>query len=135
MQLDIELDLPTGTYERTIGSDTIRIATRTDHVLCASGNIETFDPRCETAAPLPREIPSIGAIAPATWTLRVIDETGQLVTGCTSPGARRIQCVLPGKAAARYQVVASAASIADVWPFAVTRIVIGSNATLALSMP
>jgi hypothetical protein len=117
IQLTIELAPPTGSYMRTLVSDTLRNGgTYTDQVLCESNNIATYDPRCETAAPVAREMPSTGPITAASWTLTVFDEvTGFVVTSCISPAANKLTCVLPPRASAGYRIIASADGFADLW--------------------
>ncbi|MBA3452877.1 MAG: hypothetical protein H0T42_07290 [Deltaproteobacteria bacterium] len=117
IELSVELAPPTGSYTRTLVSDTLRNGgTFTDHVLCESNNITTYDPRCETATPLARELPSFGPLTAARWKLTVVDDvTGVPLASCITPGTNTIRCVLPGRASASYRIIASAHGFADLW--------------------
>jgi len=117
VQLVVELAPPTGSYSRKLVTDAIRNGgTYGDRVLCESNNIATYDPRCESAAPVARELPSSGPLTAAQWRLTVVDDvTGTPIAGCVASGANQLTCVLPGRAAASYRILASAAGFADLW--------------------
>lgn len=117
VQLSVELAMPTGSYTRTLVSDTVRNGgTYVDHVLCESNNIATYDPRCETTPPVARELPSTGALTASRWKLTVVDDvTGAPLASCITPAANRVTCVLPGRASASYRIIASAHGFADLW--------------------
>lgn len=117
IQLVLELAPPTGTYSRVLVTDAIQNGgTYADRVLCESNNIATYDPRCESAAPVARELPSSGPITTSKWTLTVVDEvTGTPLSSCISPGANKLTCVLPARASASYRIIASAYGFADLW--------------------
>jgi len=115
--LVVELAPPTGSYTRVLVSDAIKNGgPRVEYVLCESNNVATFDPRCETATPAPREAPSTGLLTAAQWTLTLVDDvTGVPLPGCISTRANQLGCVLPARAGASYRILASASGFADLW--------------------
>ncbi len=117
VELSVELAPPTGNYVRTLVSDTLRNGgTFTDHVLCEQNGYATYDSRCETAAPLPRESMTAGALTASRWKLTVVDDaTGTPVWSCTSPGPNKLSCVLPARAGVSYRILASAHGFANLW--------------------
>ncbi len=117
VKLVVELAPPTGNYVRTLVSDTLRTGgTYTDHVLCESNGFATYDSRCETAAPLPRESLQAGPISASRWKLTVVDDaTGTPVWSCTNPGPNKISCLLPARAGVSYRILASAHGFANLW--------------------
>lgn len=116
VELVVELSAPRGTYARVISSSTIRNQYPTaERVLCATGQIATFDPRCERATPAPHTTPSAGPIAASRWRVWVMDaQTGAAVTGCEVLGTR-LACTLPGRAVAGYRIMASANGFIELW--------------------
>jgi hypothetical protein len=114
--LDISIAAPTGTFSRVIASDAIREQYQIlERVVCENGDIATYDPRCETTAPMPTSTPANGAITALRWRLWVRDEqTGATVDGCSAIGTE-LGCTLPGRAAAVYRVIASVDGVADLW--------------------
>jgi hypothetical protein len=117
IHLVVELAAPTGTYARTLVSDALRNGgTYADRVLCESNNIATYDPRCESAAPAAREMPSTGDITTSTWKLTVIDDvTGVPLGSCIDAGPNKVTCTLPARASASYRILASAHGFANLW--------------------
>jgi hypothetical protein len=114
--LDISMTPPSGTFSRIIASDAIREQYQVlDHVLCKNGNIATYDPKCETALPVPVATPTSGALTAARWRVWVMDEqTGAAVDGCSAIGTQ-LSCTLPGRAVASYRIVGSVDSVAELW--------------------
>lgn len=117
IHLVVELAPPTGTYSRTLVSDVMtNNAPHTDYVLCEQHNVETFDPRCESTRPAPREQPTTGAITTSKWNVTVLDEvTGIPLGSCIGSGVNKVTCSLPARAAARYRIIASAHGFANLW--------------------
>ena len=117
VQLVVELAPPTGSYSRTLVSDALRNGgTYADRVLCEFDDIWQDDPRCESAAPAARELPSNGPITAAQWKLTVVDDvTGTSISGCVASGPNQLSCVLPARATATYRIVASAYGFANLW--------------------
>lgn len=117
VELLVELAPPTGNYTRTLVSDTMRNGgTYTDHIMCESFGNPTYDSRCETALPLPRDSTSAGAISASRWKLTVVDDaTGTPVWSCTNPGPNKVSCLLPARAGVSYRILASAHGFANLW--------------------
>ena len=116
VELELAIAPPSGTFSRVIASDTIQATYPVvERVLCETGSIATFDPRCETATPVPSSTPTSGAITASRWRLWVMDEqTGAAVDGCSAVGTE-LACTLPGRAVASYRIVASVDGVAQLW--------------------
>ncbi len=117
IQLAVELAAPTGTYSRTLVSDVLKNNVPFgDRVLCESFSVATYDPRCESALPSSREMPGTGAISTSKWNVTVLDSvTGIALGTCTGAGVNKVTCVLPARAGASYQIIASAHGFANLW--------------------
>lgn len=116
IHLVLELARPTGTFSRVLVSDALQNGgTYTDRVLCGTGQIATFDPRCEPGEPVKREMPITGPITTSQWKLTLIeDSTRQPVGSCIST-PNKLSCALPARAGVSYRIMVSAYGFADLW--------------------
>lgn len=114
IELVVEVMPPTGTYARTIVSDTIQGGLWIEeYVPCHVGST---DPRCSTTVPSAHVLPASGAIMASRWRLRVVDaETGAAIAGCVDSVPGRVTCQLPAREGASYRVVASAWGFEELW--------------------
>ncbi|HVK85320.1 MAG TPA: hypothetical protein VM513_14480 [Kofleriaceae bacterium] len=119
--LELSIAPPSGTFSRVIASDAIQATYPVvERVLCETGSIATFDPKCDRKTPQPASTSMSGAITAARWRLWVMDEaTGASVEGCSAIGTQ-LACTLPGRAVATYRIVASVDSVAQLWGNATT---------------
>lgn len=116
VELAIELPPPTGSFSRTIVSDTQFLRVVNQSTLCIANGIKLFNPLCEANPPQPGEVTTVGQLAAARWTLSVIDQATQApVSTCTSPEPNRLACRLPARAGVDYRIVASVNGLADLW--------------------
>ena len=114
IQLELDLLAPTGTYGRTIGSDTVRATYPTaEKVLCEQGSVATFDPKCESVVPQPSGLPVTGTLASGHWRMDIQDETGASMS-CTTVGNKEA-CTLPARKGAAYRIITAVGQVTDLW--------------------
>jgi hypothetical protein len=114
--ISIDIAPPAGDFARVISSDVFRAQYATlERTLCSTGNIATFDPKCETATPTRSSRPGNGALAAPRWRVWVMnEETGVEVSGCSAIGTH-LECTLPGRAVVPYRIMASVDSLSELW--------------------